>query len=366
MNTEQKEKIEPRVIWQEAIWFIGGVFIFIWACFAPELIGRSVLAVIASIFALYSIYKNLKRKKNKSEELEILTTMMLCIIAIIFIGIVTLYIGEFRHIEQFSPEGFGQFGDLIGGILNPIVAICALVALLKGTKLQHDELKLSREETKRAQESEKKVLEQQQRQYSQQRFFDWMNLYRDSLEQIGGKNDISNLFLRFNITYMLSSDNTKKGTYDLYTLLDINHDEKSDIKNFIINFKYMDDDVYIDKNSLKNDWNQFFKHCSILSIYFRIIFNFLTYANSDFGKDAKRMVKVFRAQLTEREILLLSVNLLFNEQGKEMIPLVKKFSLLKHLPEQYQWLRELIICHIGADCFGIDELNEKNYLDTKE
>ena len=45
-----------------------------------------------------------------------------------------------------SPDHFGQFGDFIGGTLNPILAFLSFMALLYTIKIQTDELKLSREE----------------------------------------------------------------------------------------------------------------------------------------------------------------------------------------------------------------------------
>ena len=45
-----------------------------------------------------------------------------------------------------NVEHFGQFGDFIGGTLNPILAFLSFMALLYTIKIQMDELKLSREE----------------------------------------------------------------------------------------------------------------------------------------------------------------------------------------------------------------------------
>jgi hypothetical protein len=45
-----------------------------------------------------------------------------------------------------KPDTWGQFGDYIGGVLNPIVALCALAWLTRSVKLQERELS----ETRRA------------------------------------------------------------------------------------------------------------------------------------------------------------------------------------------------------------------------
>lgn len=49
-----------------------------------------------------------------------------------------------------SQEQFGQFGDFIGGVLNPIIALMALFALIEGISVQEEELKATRAELKEA------------------------------------------------------------------------------------------------------------------------------------------------------------------------------------------------------------------------
>ena len=49
-----------------------------------------------------------------------------------------------------SQEVWGQFGDYLGGLLNPILALAALLALLKTISIQSEELELSRRELARS------------------------------------------------------------------------------------------------------------------------------------------------------------------------------------------------------------------------
>ena len=63
-----------------------------------------------------------------------------------------------------NVEHFGQFGDFIGGTLNPILAFLSFMALLYTIKIQMDELKLSREELEATREElkESRIAQQEQ------------------------------------------------------------------------------------------------------------------------------------------------------------------------------------------------------------
>ncbi|WP_419770937.1 MAG: putative phage abortive infection protein [Candidatus Marinarcus sp.] len=58
-----------------------------------------------------------------------------------------------------DAEHFGQFGDFIGGTLNPILAFLSFMALLYTIKIQMDELKFTRDELK-----ESRIAQQEQSQ----------------------------------------------------------------------------------------------------------------------------------------------------------------------------------------------------------
>jgi hypothetical protein len=49
-----------------------------------------------------------------------------------------------------KQEAWGQFGDYVGGLLNPIIALCALVLLALGTQIQRRILRETRSQAERA------------------------------------------------------------------------------------------------------------------------------------------------------------------------------------------------------------------------
>ena len=77
---------------------------------------------------------------------------------------------------------FGEIGDFIGGILNPIISGCTLFVAYAVWKLQKAELAETRkelQESRKVMQEQTKIAEQQR---SEQRFFDLLNLYKSALE----------------------------------------------------------------------------------------------------------------------------------------------------------------------------------------
>jgi hypothetical protein len=64
-----------------------------------------------------------------------------------------------------KPDSWGQFGDYIGGILNPMVALSALVWLMRSVELQEKELSETRKalsESARTQQAQLEVMRRDQ------------------------------------------------------------------------------------------------------------------------------------------------------------------------------------------------------------
>ncbi|WP_411380100.1 putative phage abortive infection protein [Pseudomonas sp. MPB26] len=59
-----------------------------------------------------------------------------------------------KHPE--TAQYWGQLGDFIGGILNPLLSFCALIAVLYNLSLQREELSLAREDAREVQDIQNK------------------------------------------------------------------------------------------------------------------------------------------------------------------------------------------------------------------
>lgn len=100
------------------------------------------------------------------------------IAGILAIGLILGCVAIFRTqpINE-RPDAWGQFGDYMGGLLNPLIFLFTLIVAVKVWNLQKTEVM----ETRKALEDQGKTAEQQRR---EQRFFDFLSIYRSTVESI--------------------------------------------------------------------------------------------------------------------------------------------------------------------------------------
>lgn len=77
---------------------------------------------------------------------DIETLLVIAVTSIAVIAISTYFSAYFLFDWQISkdPIGWGPMGDYFGGILNPVIALAALVALIRATRLQKTEFEATR------------------------------------------------------------------------------------------------------------------------------------------------------------------------------------------------------------------------------
>ena len=63
-----------------------------------------------------------------------------------------------------NPAEWGQFGDYLGGLLNPVIAFCAFLWLARGVLLQRQEMREAYKALKESAEAQKAMLTMQQSQ----------------------------------------------------------------------------------------------------------------------------------------------------------------------------------------------------------
>lgn len=105
-----------------------------------------VLAILLWVYV--AVQAENKIPINSKEEYEIKERMKITIFAVILIGISLLFLyfsgATLSSVSLFSSDDasrWGQFGDFIGGILNPIVGICTLYWVISSVRTQRAELK---------------------------------------------------------------------------------------------------------------------------------------------------------------------------------------------------------------------------------
>lgn len=245
-----------------------------------------------------------------------------------------------------NPDAWGQLGDYIGGLLNPLVAGFALMALVVSVRLQKAELAATREELKNsrlAMQEQATTAEQQRR---EQRFFDLLNLYQATLnsfttEGSSGKAALNN-WTKLSPHAKDCDDFVNHGWDEFAVYINV----KDPSQGGVLVRKTVEKTV--SEEQITSSWNNF---SPLFDHYFRTIFSILGELEKLLGSDHWRYGKLFRAQLSRDELTLLAFNLLFDEEGKKMRPLVCKYGLLKHLAKTE--LRDHAVTQLEPAAFGL-------------
>lgn len=289
------------------------------------------------------------------------------VISILFVLLLYYFTFGNRKLST-SPEQWGQFGDYIGGVLNPIFACATFIALLYTIKLQLDtiklqkdsiklqveELKATREELSRsakAQEESEKLLAEQSKIFKQQQFettfFSMLNQLNQLCSKILNKeveafDEYLGKYVKKEFVDYIIDDLMNKGMYHFEDDNDlIRYYEKGDI-NFP-EFKYIQKRV--DKDFI--EFNQF-------SLYLYQVLKFvnsLSYGNGNLDDEEKKYSNIVRASVDFRLLQLLAITA-YREDTESYQPYIKileRYSFFEHMPLKLLANRNfnklLIKCH---------------------
>lgn len=223
-----------------------------------------------------------------------------------------IYIWKFHENPLSSdPEKWGPFGDFLGGTVNPIIASCTLYIAIRLWQLQRTELKATQIALREQSETAKKDR-------IEQRFFDLMNFYHQSLEsfQFQGSSGKSAL-----TSWLYSQGGNLRGLIRKQAIRGNTNPTFERIE--AIRLDWLED--------LKRQWGRPETN-EQLSHYFRVVFRILSDAETILGDDRYRFIRLFRAQLSQTELFLIGLNLWGCNEGAKMAAIAEEYGLLKHMP----------------------------------
>ncbi|MGN7742553.1 putative phage abortive infection protein [Pseudomonas sp. 22526] len=215
---------------------------------------------------------------------------------------ISTYLINFKGPLSSNPEHWGQFGDFLGGVLNPTFSFLALLALLATFSLQVKELRLSSKELKNSADALIKQNQTLEKQNFETSFFQLLKLHNDiilSIDLVSDKKttkgrDCFKIFLK-RLEHELNKQNKTTEYKTTYALYFITHEHE-------------------------------------LGHYFRLLYNIIKLINNTENIDKKFYTNIVRAQLSSAELMLLFYNCLSEYGIEKFKPLVEKFSLLKTIP----------------------------------
>ena len=114
---------------------------------------------------------------------SIVVTALLVAIILLF-----SFVLKFGVTPSADQGAWGQFGDFVGGILNPLFSIIGLLALLYTIVLQSEELRRSTRELKSSAKALKRQNRHNARQQFDANFFQLLNIHRELTDRLTSDN----------------------------------------------------------------------------------------------------------------------------------------------------------------------------------
>ncbi|HDS1682132.1 TPA: hypothetical protein QEM39_003708 [Pseudomonas putida] len=107
---------------------------------------------------------------------------MLASASVAIVVVLIFYVFNFFGSLSSSKETWGQFGDYVGGLLNPLLSFLALIAVVRGLRYQSEELKAARSEASTAIDMQREQTSIFKQQSFEALFFALIDLHSKSIE----------------------------------------------------------------------------------------------------------------------------------------------------------------------------------------
>ncbi len=281
-------------------------------------------------------------KKNDN---TLIFLTIIFIIAILFIGgVLAFFTKKFGDTVPTEINKFANFGDFIGGTLNPILAFLALIALLYTIKLQSDELKATRKELKKTVTAQKK----QAKSLKLQNKATKLQIFENTFFQL------ISIFIELKSNFTVSRRERVDG-----------FENGSPTTNFIIREMTYHETIHSFLDELKlqylGDYEKFNNsHECLTGSYFSQIYQIIKFIDDSDIDSKQRYINIFRAQFTENELELLFYHCLGNIGKRKFKGLIEKYEFFEHITYNVdieKSLKEYDINAFGSNQTLIDKYN---------
>lgn len=223
--------------------------------------------------------------------------------AVIAAIVVATYAYNFSGPLSNDTGTWGEFGDYVGGVLNPTFSFLALLALLATLGLQVRELRLSVRELANSADALAKQNDTLRQQTFEGTFFQSLRLHNDIIATMEVR--------KFSLKGRACLD------HYLHELEEYLGSEAAngDLGRFVFHYDFFYRDHQVE-----------------LGHYFRMLYNIVKLVHRTDGIDKRFYTNMIRAQLSSAELTLLFYNCLSKLGNEKFKPLVEEYALLKTLP----------------------------------
>lgn len=240
------------------------------------------------------------------------------------IAVLSLYFYNFQGNLAPNHDAWGQFGDFIGGVLNPTFSFLALIALLSTIALQVRELRISARELSNSAIALSSQNETLQHQNFESSFFQLIRLEHDVVNGLNFESErdgivIGRACFRF-----------------FYHKLGRAHEETNSFE---------------EPGSAERFFSMFYVGYEYgYSHYFNLIYTILELVKRTDRIDKHHYTAILRAQLSQYEMQMIFYYCLSN-WGARLKPFVEEFGLLKDFSED-QLPNKFLLRKYTAEAFG--------------
>lgn len=241
------------------------------------------------------------------------------VVAVLAIG---AYVIKFYGPLSAAQETWGQFGDFVGGTMNPLFAFSGLMALLYTIVLQSRELKHSAEQLRKsavALEGQNELLTKQSFEAT---YFQLLQLYGSVVRGLSVTVSVTEMQPHIRVSSRSVEDREcLKQLYEWFVRSNLEKVARGDhnlTREQAINVEYL---------SFYSNYGH------VLGHYFRTLYNIVKFVDEAAiaENEKKKYVNLLRAQLSKYELALMLYNMLSEKGRTDLVRLVKKYNLLKHL-----------------------------------
>lgn len=274
---------------------------------------------------------------------------LLAIPAAVSLGAVVTYALTFHSLPATeNPSAWGTFGDFLGGLLNPLISALTLFVAISVWQLQKKEV----EETRKALQEQAKTAEQQRQ---EQRFFDLLNVYYQTVNVISYTRPTTNAVER---GYRDYNGKAAMAAW-LRSALEL-HDfvlNRGDVSTNNDPTDHADEIQHMDRMLV--NW-QDYEAREYFDSYFRVVSHLLAEAKGLLGEQHHHYVVLFRSQLSKSELALLAYHFWLDPESNQSLQFAETYALLQDLDRGD--LRTELEKEFGYFLFGLRTSGEPNIL----
>ena len=262
---------------------------------------------------------------QKSTRLNRILIPIFIISILLIIMAVVSYAYVFHGPLSTSQDEWGQFGDYLGGILNPAFSFLALLGLLFTISLQSAELQSSTRELRNSAKALEKQNSSIANQMFESAFFNLLGFYSDILKGIDIRAETADA----------TGTTTGRDCFKVFF----------DHLQVFYNYTKGDDQ----KQKAIAAYKAFHsKHQTDTGHYFRHLYHIIKFVDESHVVDKKYYTNLIRAQLSSYESLLLFYNCQSDMGSKKFKPLIEKYALLKNMPKELVITQEHLLFYADS------------------